>query len=181
MSWKEKIEFLMEPSEAVEVDIKGRTLRFYPLSVQSVFALHNLTGAVSRFLAALFRDSSKDVAQERKSEGDKVEVRIQAIDPELAAKIDQERREAIAGLLELLVNQDTASTIGLLLLDSLRDLRPEGKYGRSEALEFVRSLDLVTLKEMLLGLAKANGGLLDPLADALRVVSPEAEAPEVQA
>jgi hypothetical protein len=167
MSWKENFSFLSKNSDFIEMEVKGQTLRFYTLSVAALFSLRAMAEPLAKLLTALFRDRSKDVAQEQIRDGERLETRIQAIDPELARQLDSERRKAIEGLILLLTNQDTASSLGMLLFDSLRDLRPEN-YGRREALEFIRSLDLETLKQMLRGLAKANEGVLGPLAEELR-------------
>jgi|GEM_PF-3777548 len=166
MGWKDSFAFLSEPSDVYEKEIKGQTLRFYPLSMGALFSLRSLTGTLAKALSVLFRDSSKDVAQEQIQDGERSEIRIQAIDPKLSEQLAKGREEALGKLMDLLTNQDTAMVIGRLLFDSLRDLRPEN-YTNKDALEFVRSMDLDTLKEMLMGLAKANGGIFGPLVSGL--------------
>lgn len=168
MGWKDKITFLTPTY--IEHTVKGQKINFYPISIKATFSLKVLGEPIAKSLSILFNKgdsltgfkTSKTVNEKTKESHE--ETVTEAPTVELAVLLDSQRQEAIKALVDLLTNQDHASTIGLLLMDSLRDLfTAEERGDRTTALEFVGSLDLDDFREFIIGFIKANMKVLGPL------------------
>lgn len=146
--------------------------RFYPVSVARLFQLRETIKNICTSASFLFGGSKDDCGQEiekiTSNEGVIERNNIAAIQPDLAALRDRQRREGIAASIDALLGDANKLAIGRLLADSLReefDRNPKD----TEIQEFLDTLDLAQLVEMLMGFAEANAKVFGPLGEKMRV------------
>ena len=164
MDFKSKFSFFSP--EFIEHDVQGQLLKFYPISARSAFRIRSLAQPLVQALTVLFTRHDTDTAQQSKlnKEGVAQDVRIEAISADLAAARTKEREKAVGGAINALLNPDNSAVVGMLLADSLRDDMPRD-LGVADAKRFVDEMPLPALKDMLVGLGKANKKVFGPLAD----------------
>lgn len=170
-TWKNKTSLFEK--KYVTRTINGAEWRFYPVSVARLFQLRDTIKSVCTAAAALFGKNSDDFSQqiEKITSGDGEIQRSQtgAIDPALAKLRGQEKRQAIADSIDALLGDQNKLMMGKLLADSLREdftRNPDDK----EIMEFLDTLDLSQLVEMLMGFAEANAKVFGPLGERMRAV-----------
>lgn len=175
-NWKDSPVFCS--TKAVEYEVGGEILKFWPLSVERVFTLRALATPIAQAIVRLQPGGNDTTIIERQvsyAEGPGREVINEAIHPELAKVREAQQAKAIKELIEAVTDPKHAALIGDLLIDSLRELFPDGskKPGGNEVL---RALPAPRLIEMLRGLMKANAEVVDPLV--ARVVPTKATQPD---
>jgi len=178
MSWKDR--FTYNSSSAVEHQVNGNTVRFFPNRIGLLTELAEIAKPVGRAVATLFGDSRNDTTSVSETFRDKVKkdlksgletaesvvdkITVQAVAPEVADHKRKERDRAIDELIEAVTNTRNRYMLGRLLMDSMREEFPYKKdRPAAEVEEFLdgdgdkyQGIDLPTLKEMMVGWLKAN-------------------------
>lgn len=165
-SWKDRATFLTK-SEPTVSKIGDSEVKFYPSSVGMVLKLKGLVQPITESLGMLFistRDDSGNTVRDYKTQGN--EIITNPVTPEQSAARVKHRREAIEKLFTSLTD-DNLSALGDLIVDSVKEIFPRGHQDNPPGKEFVSALDLPTLTEMLVAVAKANRGILGPLGGRL--------------
>lgn len=176
--WKDR--FTYNSKSAVEHEVNGGKLRFYPNRIGLLAELAEVSKPVAHALSALFGDGRNDTTSISESYKDKPKkdiksgvetaesvvdkITVEALSPEIAGYRRKERDTAIDELLDGLTNERNRLLFGRLLMDSLRDEfsykkdRPapeveEFLFGDGEKYE---GLDTPMLVQMVTGWLKAN-------------------------
>lgn len=165
--WKNKCSFL-SPS-GITHKIAGKDYTFYPISVQMAFRLRTMGSKMMAAFGALFVDTSADVGSHNRivsdSQGSAVnEITVDPIDPRLAEIRAEHKQKAFQSLFDAIVNDDNKEILAEVVMDSLKDVFGEG--ARPSPDEFLADVPLPVFTEMLIGVFKANKGVLGPLGEA---------------
>jgi len=177
-SWKDR--FTYSSKSAVEHEVNGHKLRFYPNRIGLLTELAEISKPIAHALGTLFGDGRGDSTsisetftdkpkkdlktgfEQAESKVDKITV--QAVSPEVAEHRRKERNDAIDELLDGMTNARNRILIGKLLMDSLRDEFPYKKdRAAAEVEEFLdgdgenyEGLDTPMIVQMIVGWLKAN-------------------------
>lgn len=166
--WKSLLAF---DNDGVEHTIKGKTFKFYPVSLRVLIELRDIATPLSKALAVLFSDNKSDYGTKELSGpadnglGNDRQVIIEAIKPEVIELREKHKREAIETLVTAITAPATLGAIGKLIMDSLRELFPPGNKDNPAPIEFMGEIKADALYGFLFGVAKANKGMFGPLAD----------------
>jgi len=155
----------------VEKKIGDAQWRFYPTRVSRLFQLRETIKAVTEACSVLFSKNTDDYGQtvEKVSSEQGVIERqsTEATTVELAKLRAAQKRAAMAEAVEALLGDQTKLQLGKLLADSLRD-EFSSDVKDTEIIEFLDSLDLAQLVEMLMGFAEANAKVFGPVGEKVR-------------
>lgn len=173
-SLPQKFKSLLAPT-FVEREIQGNIFRFYTVSVS---AATRLAPAISRMIGHLSvliggnpeADQGRTLKDYEAPSGEKVqETVVEPINPALAKLRLEQRKAAMEGAVEALLDPKTRMVLGELLMDSLRDdFARNARRDTALVGEFVDSMDVPTLLEFVKGLAEANIGVFGDLGKGLR-------------
>jgi len=164
---------LLSP-HCVTREIAGESYVFYPCSLGAVARMATLIQKLSGHLATLLIDDSKDrgVAEENYTDEGGTFVNKRATSEaslELASLRTEQRRDAVQGAVDALLDPDHRISLGKLVMNSLREDFPRGREIPADvAREFVESMDLPVFVEFLRGLAEANTKTFGDLGKRLR-------------
>lgn len=167
--WKSKASFVGE-TNYTEHRVGDKDYKFYPVRVSTMFKLRRVALPLAKALAALFKPRGSfdsTIVERTLTEEDGAvskEVRNEAIEPELAKIRTDERVLAISELVEAFTDETNAAILGDIIVDSLREVYDAGK-NNPPGHEVIKAISLPTLKDLLIGVAKANKEVLGPLAD----------------
>lgn len=132
-SWKER--FTYNSKSAVEHEVNGNTLRFYPNRIGLLTELAEISKPIAHALATLFSDNQdRSSSTENHKEGVKKDkagvetaayqvekITVNAVSPETADHRKRTRDAAIDELIDSLTNERNKILFGRLLMDSLRE------------------------------------------------------------
>lgn len=183
MSWKEKLNFGDDTS--IQHEINGRPVAFYPVSYYMLSKLRKTAKPIGRALAILTTGSDKDTGNifrefgnpytDEKGQIIKIKGRngeqtlrdmetiAEAISPDLAITRAEQKAEAADLLLSVFTEPENLEMLAEVILDSLRWEKSE----RPPAKEFANEVTLPMLSQMIVGVCKANKGVLGPLGEKL--------------
>lgn len=149
--------------------VNGETHYFYPLSVGELFQIKDLLKPIARSLSVLLSNTDKDRGSFSHSEfepGDtnaKVFERSETpVSVDVARFRSEERTSAASALIDAVTNKTNGKAVARVLMDSLRDQYPDRPIKDADAEAFFAQLDIVTLRQLLAGVAKANKDVLGP-------------------
>ncbi len=185
-AWKERLSFLTPHYETAPV--AGTDQHFYPISLGLAFRLRDIGKPLAKALSVLFADRSHDTgtvdrqvsSTQRDAQGNVIydrETILEPISDKLAALRVEQRSKAIEDLIEAVTSDNNLGVLGDLIVDSLRDLFPREAKDNPKGLDLLKDPDvnMAVLRDMILGMAKANRQVFDPL---LRAVEPLTAAAE---
>jgi len=168
MGWKDTFTFLSPTF--ISHKVGDKELHFYPISVKFIFELKMLGKPIAQALTSLFINKENDTGATTQSVEDskkgykEIKTTVDPITVEVAILRTSQKQEVFETLFEAISNQDNGMLLGRMLMDSLReDFDKKEREDRNLALEFIQLMDLATLKDMILGLVKANSKVLGPL------------------
>ena len=168
-SWKDKLTFL-EP-DGVEHDVGGQAIMFYPVSLGTLFEIKVIGAPLAKALSVLFDDKGRDYGTVSRNfhtpDGQNMdsEIIVEARTPEMATLRAKQRQESIEKLMEALLNDKAKKAVGKIIIESMKDKFDQGQV--PPALEFMNEIPATSIVEFLTGVAKANKGVLGPLAESL--------------
>ena len=171
-SWKEKFNFIAPIG--IEHEVQGKKLTFYPISVKMLFVLKEIAKPLATAIAALFPDVRKDVGAKYEYANDPnikpgeerlIKMETEGISSDLATLRENQQSKAISEIINVFTDQNNALVIGRLIVDSLQDEFERETMKSQDISEFVESLPITALKDMLIGLTKANSKVLGPLGE----------------
>lgn len=171
MSWKQKLSFLTP--QYVEHSVQGETYKFYPISVGLAFQLREIGKPLAKAIAAIFEKTDNDTSTREMTgpndEGNGFfrQVEASAISPELARERHTQRVSAIEALVDSLTCEKNLEIVGTIIMDSLREVFPPSNKDNPPVKEFMNSTPLPAIPDLIIGVAKANKGVLGPLTDRL--------------
>lgn len=182
MSWKEQLNF-GEPTytdhEVGDGDNK-RVMQFYPVSVGMMFKLRRAAKPLAKAFATLTSGGRSDNSQVYREIGDPAvdekgrplktedgefirdtETIREAVSVELAKLRVDQRTQATEDLISALTDDENLDVVVRMIGDSLRikDMPPSK--------EFMEHVTAPVFAQMLVGVAKANKGVLGPLGEKL--------------
>lgn len=159
------------PPKRTTHEVSGVEWQFYPISVDCAIKLRSLGGPLVSALTVLFARNSNDVRQivrefdASATESAGRESVVEAISPELATLRSKERRDALKEAVDTVFDPENKNMVGQVLMDSLRDMFPrDTRRDWPPAQEFMKHFDVVTLREAVVGLIKANVEVFGPFA-----------------
>jgi hypothetical protein len=168
--WKDKASFL-SPSH-IESVVGGETHLFYPISVEMAFRLRNMGSGMAAAFGALFVDTSNDYGTTNRTVSDdntkavQSEMIIDPIEPKIAEIRAAQKERAFQAMFESIVNDKNKEVLAEVIMDSMRGLFPD-KANRPPVKEFLDVVPLPCFTEMLIGVFKANKGVLGPLGQTI--------------
>lgn len=167
MGWKETLAFVNV--HGVPHKVNGIDVDFYPLSSVMLFKLESAAKPLAEGLSALFQNVKNDHSFEDrrfgKDGGDGQEFVSHAVDEKIARLRYEQREAAIEKISRALFAPESQQLLVNIIMDSMRDVfPPEQKKAWPPAQEFLAATPGEALVEMLIGVGKANKGLLGPLA-----------------
>lgn len=167
-SWKDK--FL--PPKGVVSEVSGKDHTFYPVSVGRAVKLKALGGPLMSALTTLFSQAGRgDDVRKVVREFDATEQEpagresvIEEIAPALAELRLKQRDDAIDRALEAVTSSSNVGIVGDLIVDSMRELFPPGDKDNPPGIEIATWFNIVQMRQVLTGVAKANAEVFGPLA-----------------
>lgn len=185
-NWKERLSFVSPPG--VDSPVQGTTQKFYPISVSMAFKLRVAAKDIAKALSNLFADRRGDSetvetsnpTDKKTTDGKTVlferTIISRASTPGTAEFRDRQREKAIHDLISTVTEPENAKVVAMVIIDSMRDVFPDPKEAPPPEEFLAQPGTLAALPEMLIGVAKANKGVLDPLTKALGVTDLGARA-----
>lgn len=165
MSWKDKVSFLAPTY--IEHEVGGETLKFWPVSLGVAVKLRAIGAPLAEALSILFAPTDNDatviIREFEGGDGGKEKV-VEAVDPKLAEMRDKQRADALSKAIKTLSDSKNLGVIGEIIMDSMRENFPKSEP-RPPGLEVMNELPLKPLKEIIMGIVKANKDVLGPFAE----------------
>ncbi len=171
-TWREKLPFLTA-SDGVEHSVMGSKFTFYPISSGKIFKLKKLAGPIGKLLDTLQKNTNSTSSKisrmgETETEGAVETIETNAIDPKLEEQMALRRQFAIAELIEALTDDKNIGAVGDLILDSIKDTYPRGDAGNPTGSEFIETLPLPALADIVIGVVEANKEVFGPLGGKIK-------------
>lgn len=170
-NWKEKAGFL-KPTHITH-PVNDVNCRFYPISITSLFELKEAGSGIASALGALFSTTKNDFGQKTVKQTDgsfvKEDYTLDPITPELAQKRSEMQSDGIQKAYDAVVNDKLRDSLAGMVMGSMRENFPNRSEWPPTA-EFLAETDVPTFMQMLVGLYKANQGVLAPFLGKLTVV-----------
>ena len=171
-SWKQNLSFLCPT--AIDHEVHGKTIRFYPISGRMLFKLRGIARPLAHAISVLFADKSNDTSRqmhdfafkdEDGSEGERgSQTIISAITPELLRERTQQKEMAIDKLVDAVMNESNSLLIAEMIFDSCRDVFPRKPSTADLEIFLQECSDFVSLTSFLVGVGKANVQVFGPAA-----------------
>lgn len=156
----------------IEHPVNGVVCKFYPVSSRIVFSLRGVAKPVMKAITSLFVQNGNDIALDsneiQTAEG-QFQKRINqgAISTDLARLRFDQRQASLESLIEGLMADPSANLIADLVMSSMRETYIPKKSPQA----FLDETPAPVLMEMLVGVAKANEKLFDPLKQRVASIS----------
>lgn len=169
--WKEVMTFL--ESEGIEHIVMGEPLTFHPVSMGTLLEIRSIGKPLAKAIGTLFADKTRDFGSVNRSmtpEGAKLpdtEMIIEPIGIDLAKLRSTQKSESIEGMIEALTSDDSKKALGKIIMESIAKSDRFKGVDMPSPIEFMNSIPANSIVEFLTGVAKANKGVLGPLADTL--------------
>ncbi len=169
--WKDVMTFL--ESEGIEHIVMGETLMFHPVSMGTLLEIRSIGKPLAKAIGTLFADKTRDYGSVNRTvmqEGGKgadTEMIIEPIGIDLAKLRSTQKEESIEGMIESLTSDDSKKALGKIIMESVKQSEKFKDVEMPSPLEFMNSIPANSIVEFLTGVAKANKGVLGPLADTL--------------
>lgn len=168
-SWKDAFTFL-EP-DGVTHAVGGEDIEFFPISLGTLFEIKQIAKPLAKALAILFNDKERDYGSINRNfhtpDGEKLdnELIIEPMSVDMAKLRQSQREDSIESLMESLLDTDAQKVIGKLIMESMKNRWDQ--IEKPSPLEFMKAIPAPTIVDFLTGVAKANKGVLGPLAETL--------------
>jgi hypothetical protein len=177
MSWKDKFSILGEP-RYISHEVQGETHKFYILRTSTALKLKSLAKPIGRLLSVVFEKKDKDggleeTYQTRNGEETK-HVTIHPIAPETLRYRGDRLDKAMTDLIALATDDKNTDMLVMLITDSMRDDFEKGEDISPS--EFLDTFTIDQVKDMLIGVAKANAKVFGPFQKAMTQFSARAIA-----
>lgn len=149
--------------------VNGVSCKFYPITFGTTFKLREPAKAILKALSGLMTNRREDVGRESVETtapdgGRQTRVTVQPIAVDLARMRADQTQSLLADLVMTVMSDGNATMLALLIMDSMRDTYPpEKRKNQIELQRFVEETPATIVVEMLMGVAKANAKLFDPL------------------
>lgn len=151
--------------------VGDQDLNFYAVSLGMAFKLKVVGKPMARSLAVLFGNKDNDHGTADRSianehGGEDREILIEPISEGMAKIRHEQRVEAIDKLVEALTSDTNISLIGEIIMDSLKEVFDPAKKGDwPPASEFINSMPLPIVGEMVMGVIESNKRVFGPLTE----------------
>ena len=177
MSWKQNATFLTPDYIEHPIEGSGTMRKFYPVSVRTAFNMHRIAGPLAQALTVLFGGGRSDGGSKHMKYGQpdpedpKAPVKefgeetvINATPLDTSRYRDAQRQQAITALIATIADANNQLVLGHLIWDSMREEFEPRTPKDADVNDMLDSIDVTVLSAMLVGVAKANVGVLGPLA-----------------
>lgn len=154
----------------VKHKVNGVEIEFYPISVGMMFTLRKLGKPIARALAVFFESKRVSVDgkayQTTQSADGFAETISEGVSLEIIKLRYDQQAAAIEQLFDGLSGDDSVEAVGKIILDSVRRSMFSGiaPADLPNGAEFLHAMGLPQLPELIVGVVKANKGVLGPLA-----------------
>ncbi len=195
--WRQNLTFLN--TSGVEHTVNGQVLKFYPISVGTIFEARQILVPLVKAIATFFVSSDKDQKYTDTTTTDKdgatQRVVETSLSPEMALYRDDQKMRAWKEASEFILKEENKAVIGKILMDSLQEQFPRDGNGRlpetPKPEAFAAAIPAPILPAMLKGMFNANKdvfgflgdqakSIFDSVESNLRLkVAPDAEAKSV--
>lgn len=165
MSWTDTVSFL-GGANFTKATVNEKEIKFYPISVSTLFRLKALGKPLAKALALIMGDKTVETSLINRhiedEDGNSVmEEHIKAIESDLLREKFGLREDTITSVIEAFLNEESRDLVGMVIMESIKDEFGEEKA--PPAKEFMAKLDLSTLVQLVVGVIGANSGALEPV------------------
>lgn len=165
MSWTDTVSFL-GGANFTKATVNGKEVKFYPISVNTLFRLKALGKPIAKALAVIMGDNTVETTLVNRhindDEGNSVmEEHVKAIEADLLREKFNLREDTILSVIDAFLNEESRNLVGQVIVESIKD--EFGEETPPPAKEFMASLDLSTLVQLIVGVIGANAGALEPV------------------
>ena len=184
MSWKER--FALGAPVSVEHTVDGSTHQFYAVRGFNAMRLRGIVPHLTRALTVIFDDRSRDTGQGTRTsftktpgaDGDMVEdfkeITIEGTKAEVLKLRAEQKEQALTQLVTTLMDAKHATLMAEIIMDCMRESFPENDRPTPD--EFLKTFDLIQIKDMVIGVAKANAKVFGNFSKAMASYSARALA-----
>lgn len=160
----------------VEHPVGDKVCKFYPVSTRVLFQLRGLAKPIAKGIAALLTSSQNDFGREsvevQGKDGDRqLRTTLQPIAEGLAKVRFEQRASTLDQLVDQLMSDASSTMIASMIVDSMREDFPSRTPTVADLTKFVAEVPAEKTLEMLMGVAKANRKLFDPLKERVTEMS----------
>ena len=175
MSWKDKLGILGDRI-SVEHTVGGTPHNFYVLRTSTALKVRSLGKPIGRLLAVIFEKKDKDatVKQTIDTESGINITDIQAVVVAVLKYRGQRMDSALTDLVALATAEANTELIATIIMCSMRDVFDPKNTPSPK--EFFAEVDVLQLKEMLMGVIKANSKVFGSFQQAMTSLSAQAIA-----
>ncbi len=151
--------------------VGDQELHFYAVSLGMVFKLKVIGRPLAKSLAVLFAKNetdhgTKDVSVANEHGTEDRELHIEPVTEAMAKIRHDQKVEAVDSLIDAITDDANAAVIGEICMDSLCEEFPKDKKGdRPPPSEFLNSMPLPIVGEMVMGVINANKKVFGPLTE----------------
>lgn len=180
-AWQDRLPFLQP--RCITHEVLGSPERFYTISTGFVFRLKGIARPMAKALTALFENQDKDFGHaERQVQSDQRiktedgqevptvdrEVIVEPISMDLAQLRYKQRQQAVEEIVDALTDAENRAVIGEIIMDCLAEKFPREKRRDNPPGDvFLNTVPLDAIPDLIMGVAKANEGVLGPLGSKL--------------
>ncbi len=169
-TWRDKCSF-MAPS-CVTHKVECVDYKFFAINTELLFKLKEGAGDVFKALAVLFDDNRNDTGSIQRSTSSEEadgkahanEIIAEPISEAVARMRYEQKQKAITDLLNTFGDSNKV-LFGEIIMASLLETFPPDADDNPPPLEFIQTLPLNALPGLVMGVVKANKGVLGPLAE----------------
>lgn len=173
-NWKDRAGSFIVP-DFITHKVGGEDHHFYPISIGLVFKIKTLAEPLAEALSVIFSDTDTDSGSKSRrikdGTADITEMEGHPISVELAKLRVEQRSGAYRKLIESVA--DNRDLFAEIIMDSMRDVWPRTE--KIPAVEFHNNVPAPAVAQMVMGVIKANKGILGPLAPTLERLMDEAK------
>lgn len=151
--------------------VLGRDLKFYPISVWTVFRLKGISKTIAKTIATLFEggdglrsSDSKETVEGGATGAYQRHRKLDAVAPNIFELRHTHKQVAIDDLVDTLMQEQNCFLLADLIIDSLRDEAKELRgMATDQKRKWLEEMGVDALMECLIGMSKANKAVFDPL------------------
>lgn len=165
-SWEEQLCYSTPTGTPHKV--LGKDQNFYPVSVDLAFTLRRIAKQAAKALGHVFSNKRNDTrtTDQTLTQKDGTVNRTtvcESLSVEMAEYRDNQQAMSWADTVDTIADPESMKIIAVLIIDSLRDVFPEGKRPNAEV--FLKKTPLTAITAMVVGVCKANKDVFGPLAE----------------
>lgn len=149
----------LKDTPSVAHKVQDQSLDFYPVSWADLFEIKEVIKSIGSLVSVFTQDTRSDTGTASRSIDGMDEVIVEAAEEGVIRLRTEQRQKAVDSLMTVLTSRDTLKSFAKVISKSLKaDIPPE---------EIMDKIPAPAMVDMIIGVMKANKGVLGPLTGAL--------------